>query len=164
MVWYVCMAGLRSDPETSGKGCVVVILNFNSYQLEMDVFDEAMQVNDVMPVRFGGAHYCYTDPALRPFVTGFKLLVKEKDRYRLQIHHGTREEIDFALSTYGIPLKSAHHVSKDDKSTCDNGWHHQWLAMMRAREQKEDQQSLGETGSGETNAECTHNVDEYTPD
>ena len=137
------MTAMRTDPDAQDKGVVIVILNYNSYTLQMEIYDGAMQVDNVLPYRAGGAHYCFTDPALRPFVAGFQVLIKEDDRYRLRIHHGTPKEIDFELATYGIPLKSAIHVSKDGTSS-DNTWHHEWLELMRVREEREQMDHGGE--------------------
>lgn len=99
----------------------------------MEIYEAVNNLDLVLPHRIVGAHYCYTDPDLRPFVAGFQLLLNEKDRYRMRIHYGTREEINFELQTFGIPM-DACPISLD--GTCCNTWHDNWLAMLRNEEEQ----------------------------
>ncbi len=125
----------QRDEESQKKGIVCMIMNFSSFKVSMDIYEAVNNLDLVLPHRIVGAHYCYTDPAMRPYVAGFQLLLHEKDRYRMRTHFGPRHEIDFELQTFGIPTKSCP-ISKD--GTCCNQWHDQWLAMLRRQEEQDD--------------------------
>lgn len=127
------MSMLR-DEESQKNGVIWLIMNFDGYKVSVENFKNFNKIETAIPTRVMGGHFCYTDPALRPYVAGFQIFISEHDRYRLRTHFGTREEIDFALHTFGIP---AHDCPVGLDGSFSNTAHRQWLDMLRAQEEKE---------------------------
>lgn len=131
--WYIWMTIVK-DEETQKNGSIFLIMNLNGYKVSVENMDGISKIEAIIPNRIAGGHYCYNDPALRPYVVGFQLFVSEDDRYRLRTHCGSRAEIDFALQTFGIPAQES--PVRDDGS-CSVTAHREWLSMLRIQEEKE---------------------------
>lgn len=127
------------DEETLRKGLVWVFYNLINREIDKKLMDPIYRVESCFPPRVSAVHYCYTDEKMRPFVTGMQLFLADHDRVRLRQHLGTREEIQFKLQTYGIPIEAG--PMKQD-GTWSLTWLHEWLRTQETREQKEQKQEV----------------------
>ena len=125
---------VMKDEDIQKKGVVFVMYNYCRHREEVDFQREIHQLRAAMPYRTDAAHYCYNDASLRPFVAGIRLFIDPFARFRLRPHYGTPEKIEFELQTFGIPTE--YSPMQKDGSWC-LAWHEEWLAMQKAREQKE---------------------------
>lgn len=137
------MSMLR-DEDAQKRGSVWVIMNTDSYKASLENFSALYRMETAIPERLMGGHYCYTDPALRPYVAGLQIFVYERDLNRLRTHFGTREEIEFALKTFGIPV---HDCPVAMDGTFSNVAHREHLALLRAQEEKDLQPALNPENS-----------------
>lgn len=122
------------DEEAQKMGVVYVMYNYCQFKEEVDFQREIHELRSALPQRTHAAHYCYNDGMLRPFVTGIRLFIDSQSRFRLRPHFGTEDEIEFELQTFGIPTH-ASPMQKDGSWSTE--YHHQWLAMHRAKEAKD---------------------------
>ena len=100
---------------------------------ELSFMQKIHRVKDGIPKRIVGAHYCFDDDSLRPFVSGLKLYAGDKSlQGRFRPHFGNHENINFELQTFGIPITDDHPV-KENGSLCLS-WHHEWLQIRQAQE------------------------------
>lgn len=124
------MKSLQADG-TLSQGVVWVIMNFSSFTMTPERFRGICTVQAAIPHIVFAEHFCYSDPALRPYITGIHLLSNENERYRLRKHFGTREQIYFELQTFGIPTQYFPLANDGTRLT---EIHREWLAMLRSRE------------------------------
>lgn len=116
------------DEKTQKRGIVWVLLNYSGHKVSAQHLHKSIEALSAIPHRNMGGHFCYVDPALRPYATGFHLLAGT----RTKRHFGTREQIDFELQTFGIPTQD--FPDKMDGSFSTKG-HLEWLAAIRAQEE-----------------------------
>ena len=126
---------MMQDEETQRNGAVSLMYNFCGDVPGGDFLLDAPihQLHRVLPIRIEATHFCSSDPIQRAHVTGVQLFIDPSARFRLRAHHGTLQEINFALQTYGIPTQDS--PMKDDGSW-SNEWHKEWLIAQRVREEK----------------------------
>lgn len=124
------------DVETQKKGCVWIFRNIDGCKVTAEHIRKMSQVRNAIPSKFVGGHLCYSNPELRPFVTGVALLSSEQEQIRFRSHCGTPEQIDFELQMFGIPSQ-LFPVQKD--GSCCTKKHCQWLALLRSQEAAEEE-------------------------
>lgn len=130
--WYFQMK-LARDMEAQRKGVVFVIYNYTNTEEKVDWNHLDQHVVARFPQYIEAVHYCYTDEALRPFVSGVPLFIPEQVRYRFRSHYGTPTEIDFQLQTFGIPTQDSP-MQFDGSWKTD--WHQEWLRMQQGQEEQ----------------------------
>eukprot|EP00934_Nitzschia_sp_Nitz4_P006624 Nitzschia sp. Nitz4//scaffold36_size144017//28036//29659//NITZ4_003069-RA/size144017-snap-gene-0.205-mRNA-1//-1//CDS//3329549405//6614//frame0 len=134
VVWYLSMKALE-DEATQINGVVwVVILNRDAFRISTQELYCIQRLDMVLPYRNVVGHVCYSDPELRPYVTGCQLFSPEEERYRFRVHFGTRDEIIFELLTFGIP-EECYKMRANGTHDCSD--HLQWLALQKAQEEKD---------------------------
>ena len=106
------------DEESQKNGSIWLFMNFNGYKASADLVSSISQMEMAIPNRIMGGHFCYSDPALKRCIVGRQVFANEHHRYRLREHFGSREEIDFELQTFGIPVHDCP-VIKDGSCTTD---------------------------------------------
>lgn len=99
-IWYLVMKALQ-DEETQKRGIIWIVRNFNGRKATQEHLHGTRNVLSAIPHSNIGGHFCYADPELRPYATGFHLF----SGIRTKRHFGTREQIDFELQTFGIPTQ-----------------------------------------------------------
>eukprot|EP00934_Nitzschia_sp_Nitz4_P000272 Nitzschia sp. Nitz4//scaffold83_size84149//25433//27196//NITZ4_005169-RA/size84149-snap-gene-0.131-mRNA-1//-1//CDS//3329558932//272//frame0 len=129
--WYICMKALL-DEETQKRGIVWVVVNLNSFQVSAGHFHGMIETQSGIPHRIVGGHFCYENPALRPYVTGFQLFAGESNRNHLRSHCGSMGEINFELMTFGIPTEFS---PVDSQGCCSTDLHRETLTRWRTQEQ-----------------------------
>lgn len=123
---------ILQDEETQKLGVVWVVVNFNGFKVSANRFQLAVDVLSKMPLRVSAAHFCYKDSTLRPYATGFQLFCGENERNRMRMHHGTPEEIEFELQTFGIPTED---LSLTSDGGCSRTQHCIWLRILKIHEE-----------------------------
>ena len=132
-MWYIFTTTLR-DEETQRKGCVVLIYNDGVMpkREELMTLKRVHHIRQGIPKKVVGAHYCYTDSALRPFVAGMRLFMEQEIRKRMKPHYGTHEELQFTLQTYGINAKDHPMKGNGELSLA---YHKEWLQIRKTQEE-----------------------------
>eukprot|EP00934_Nitzschia_sp_Nitz4_P004946 Nitzschia sp. Nitz4//scaffold36_size144017//1980//5854//NITZ4_003063-RA/size144017-augustus-gene-0.1-mRNA-1//1//CDS//3329549387//4936//frame0 len=151
-LWYTNMLAIQ-DEATQRNGAIWVccMMNRNAYSVTTDHFRATRAMQELIPCRGVGSHFCYQDPSVRPFAAGIQLYSKERGRSRMRVHTGTPEQVVFLLQTFGIPAECLKF--KEDGSL-DDADHLQWLAVVRSfEEQKKKTQKADSPSEGEGVAE-----------
>lgn len=117
------------DEETQKRGIVWIARHFNDYKASPENLYGTVNVLSAMPHKNMGGHFCYINPSLHPYATGFHLLAGT----RTKRHFGTREQIDFELQTFGIPTRDFPDSNAEGSFSTKE--HCEWLAMLSAKEE-----------------------------
>jgi hypothetical protein len=131
--WYVFTTTLR-DEETQKKGIVMVVYNTGTVPKaeEMKVMSRIHYARSGIPKKVVGAHYCYSDASLRPFVAGIRLFMEKEMRNRLRAHYGTHDDLLFKLQTFGINTKDHPMMENGNLSLA---YHREWLQIRKTQEE-----------------------------
>jgi hypothetical protein len=97
-------------------------------------FRGVRKVREGIPQKVVGAHFCYDNWSMRPFMAGLRLLLVKEVRRRFQPHYGNHEDITFELQTFGIPTKE---IPIQENGSLSVAWHHKWLQVRQAQEASE---------------------------
>lgn len=128
------MMKILQEEETQKKGLVVVVHNTGKivFREEFQLMRQVNRTRYAIPDKLVGGHYCYSDPILRPFIAGMKLLMQKDERTRFRTHFGTDKEILFQLQTYGIDT-STFPLRED--GTLSVSWHREWIRIQKGKEE-----------------------------
>jgi hypothetical protein len=131
---------LARSKENQQKGWVTVFYNVGYQRRPWDSFPllrAYRRYQHGVPRRLTGAHVCYNDPMLRPFVLTQKLFTFDSNlRSRMKDHYGSHEQCIFELQTYGIGINDPsqdHQLIMPDGSISLKGYQ-MWLHHRRAEE------------------------------
>lgn len=129
-MWYINMV-LARDEHIQKHGVVNLMYNFNHYVEEVNLENTIHRMRSAMPLRLDAVHLCFKDPKMMDCATGVKLFIDQESRYRIRTHCGSQSEIDFELSTFGIPT---HDSPMGGNGTWSTVFHHEWIAVQATRE------------------------------
>eukprot|EP00934_Nitzschia_sp_Nitz4_P006612 Nitzschia sp. Nitz4//scaffold269_size25945//7078//8808//NITZ4_008287-RA/size25945-processed-gene-0.25-mRNA-1//-1//CDS//3329544961//6602//frame0 len=132
-IWYLIMKVLELDEDTQRCGVVTIHIHWSDVPISLEQFQSfAAITDDALPYRVEAAHFCHSHSNQRGFATSCQVLGPDNKRPRSRVHHGTTEEISFALQTYGIPMEQCDF--KDGMWNLD--MHREWLATVQRLESK----------------------------
>lgn len=106
--WYQAMAALESE-EAQINGMVDVVYCVDMADTESNFNQMIVEGGHLLvslPFRMAGLHFCYSDARLRPAMGLIQLVVGQQIRIRFRTHFGSHLEVQYALMTFGIPMKS----------------------------------------------------------
>lgn len=133
-MWYVFYTTIRDDEELQKKGLICILYNIGpKARTESKRYLKKLRfVRAGLPKRVAGAHYCFDQAWMRPFVAGVRLLQDKESRTRFRAHYGTSHETQFNLMTYGIDTKN-HPITENGELFV--GWHTDWVQIQSNREE-----------------------------
>jgi len=126
-MWYTMSCKARDGDDAVRKGMVMVVYT-GGVPEQMEIFIALHKLKQCFGVDVNAIHLCDTTRAQRFFLSASKLYMDNFTRFRLQEHSGTREEVDFALQTFGINTEDS--PMRPDGSW-DTSWHKQWLEKQK---------------------------------
>lgn len=131
--WYLNMVLLQDD-ETQKSGIVFVVHNAGSLRSIENVnsIRYGMGVRQGIPHRIMCVHYCFDDQALRPFLSGMRMLAGKRIRSRFRPHFGTASDFDLTLQTYGIPTQYMPLIGGTESDPLRH--HKEWLEALEYKE------------------------------
>lgn len=132
-VWYLFDV-LSRDESCQHKGIVVIAVGIgNSFRkMSLSGMTKFARARSGVPRKIACLHCCFDNPAFLPIVASVRLIARRDTRNRFVSHFGSKESILFKLQTYGIPTDDLF-ADKDNQVNLE--WHHQWLKIVRAREE-----------------------------
>ncbi len=134
-LWYIFNTTMK-DEETQRNGVVGILSNFGEHARREPflLMKQIQRIRSGIPKKIVGMHYCFDDASLKPFVAGVRLFLAKEMRTRFRPHFGNRENINFELQTYGIPIKD-HPILPNGVLSLE--WHKEWLQVRRIQEASE---------------------------
>ena len=158
--WYIGMS-ICHDVETQNYGCVFISFNIDRNQPfsfeQVHFMKQVVSVRKGLPYRVVGAHYCYTNPLLYPFIAFTTYLLGKHVRQRFRTHYGGQSHNNYIyeLQTYGIPTEVLPiNVDKENDQivTTNLEYHLDWLQRIQRFEQQEGEYAVSTSlsdGEGE---------------
>jgi hypothetical protein len=107
--WFYIIKDLLYDEVSHVRGFVCVALQFGDLSILKDYkyFQSLHARKYGGPVRIAGAHFCYHNPFIRPFITFNRLIMGKEVRARFVPHYSDdMDQIIHELQTYGIQTQS----------------------------------------------------------
>ena len=98
-----------------------------------------------LPFRIAGLHFCYSDTRLRPAMALIQLVVGHQVRIRFRSHFGSHLEVQYALMTFGLPMKS---IPIRDDGTLKPELNEQYLRERHEKDKKFRRQEEDESRNG----------------
>jgi hypothetical protein len=133
-MWYF-MQVTSTEEGITKDGVVAINYNLGPYGtvFNLDEFEDVINsAYDGVHFKLVVEHFCYDDPTMDGYIAGASLFVDESCRHRFRCHFGTKSEVLFKLQTFGILTEE---LPINDELTLELGWHQEWLATQRKREQ-----------------------------
>jgi hypothetical protein len=134
MSFYEIMNAME-DVETQKKGLVFIYYDF-SYpsQIEAEFTVMALKFIQTVPLRTAALHFCATQQHLASQIVSFvRFAMGRAGRLRFRAHQGSALEIQYALLTFGIPIKDFPiHMGGDGPKVLEK--YHKRLKEREARE------------------------------
>mmetsp|Transcript_30749 Transcript_30749/g.72172 ORF Transcript_30749/g.72172 Transcript_30749/m.72172 type:complete len:295 (+) Transcript_30749:525-1409(+) len=122
----------RSRNENVQQSGEVIVVYSGGEPEKMDIPVFLTQMRRAFASDIQAIHVCQTTMTMRFFLATLKLFLDNFTRFRLQEHRGTRQEINFALQTYGINTDDSP-LRPDN--TLDTTFHRKWLEAQKHYEE-----------------------------
>mmetsp|Transcript_22404 Transcript_22404/g.48751 ORF Transcript_22404/g.48751 Transcript_22404/m.48751 type:complete len:525 (-) Transcript_22404:1520-3094(-) len=136
-IWYFMSCRSRNENVQQSGEVIVVYSGGEPEKMDIPVFLTQMRrafASDIQAI-----HVCQTTMTMRFFLATLKLFLDNFTRFRLQEHRGTRQEINFALQTYGINTDDSP-LRPDN--TLDTTFHRKWLEAQKQYEENNFSQAI----------------------
>jgi len=152
---------IGSDVDTQRRGIVVLMLfdvtSFSNFAA-VQSFRNAAPNTDLFCVRGSGIHFCTPDTPFYRLIRSLliaKVVTRDQDRSRVQLHTGTAIELRYILQGYGIATD--HLPMTYTGKVKDVYWRHWMRSRLMIEEQQQQQQQ-----QQQANSDSTHHNDNYT--
>lgn len=128
-LWYTVMTTLMEDVDSQKRGAIAVLFNIgpNAQLEQLQFLREIGYVGSGLAQCLTGAHYCYSDASMKPFVAGLQLLMNNE----AQKTYFQPSQLFSTLETFGIPISDCP-ISPD--GSLDLSYHQQWIKEQEERD------------------------------
>ena len=103
-IWYTIMCAMEDErAQRTGLVNIFWVLDIGATEnLYFDLIRNVHILEESLPYRSVGNHYCYNKPGMRPALNLLQLVAGKDNRVRFRVHRGSQLECRFALMTFGI--------------------------------------------------------------
>jgi hypothetical protein len=134
--YYMIMVATQ-DIETQRKGLILIGCNVGPQRrVDRRLAWNVHKVRQALPLRQMGIHYCYDDLRMMPMMTIGMLVSSASSRVRFRAHYGKIMDINYKLTTFGIPDQCLPVTNDGEPKTKA---HRAWV---KSRKQQEDQDDI----------------------
>eukprot|EP00529_Nitzschia_sp_RCC80_P022304 CAMPEP_0113451484 /NCGR_PEP_ID=MMETSP0014_2-20120614/6361_1 /TAXON_ID=2857 /ORGANISM="Nitzschia sp." /LENGTH=478 /DNA_ID=CAMNT_0000342839 /DNA_START=182 /DNA_END=1618 /DNA_ORIENTATION=- /assembly_acc=CAM_ASM_000159 len=103
-IWYSIMCAMEDErAQRTGLVNIFWVIDVGvTENLYFDLIRHVSIIEESLPYRSVGNHYCYNNPSMRPALNLLQLVAGKDNRVRFRVHRGSQMECQFALMTFGI--------------------------------------------------------------